>query len=133
MSVYNGRLLVNEVVRLLTAAGLTVSVSRRPKDVHRVVVVDPIAGGLVEGPLDDPHGDVSPRIQLTIISTGWEQALQDVTTATTAVLDASAYVLSGRSVLFVEQEMVGGVESDWDVSPPIYWSTHPFRFNTVPA
>lgn len=129
------RLLIDEVRRLLEAAGLTVFVGERPVSTVRCVVIDPIPGGLFDGTTDraGAEEEESPRVQLTTIGEGFEQVCDDAGAARAAVLNVAAYAVPGRTVMQVITEMTGGVEADRDSFPHVWWSTQPFRFFTSAA
>ncbi len=130
---YNARTLTDGFVAALTAAGLAVGDGVGPKGVAPpFCVLYPLSGGIVDGPIDDPHGDVESVFQVTSVGVKREQAEWVADKARVAML-AARPTLTGRQVSWVDVDMLGGVQRDDDVQPAVYSVPERFRVWTVPA
>lgn len=137
MNVHSGRELTDDVIAILTAGGLTVGDAQAPANVPAgagYVVVYPLAGGTVNGPLANPSDDADVPYQLNSLGTSRRQAEGIADRARTLMLSATNWSLPGRVVSCVDIEMLGGVRRDDDTAAPAkFYTTDQYVITTTPA
>lgn len=135
MSSHRSYVFVNWVKSLLIGGGIAAEIGVKPATVPTGagwVVIYPIAGGIVEGSIDDPYTDVTPDLQIASASYNQGHTL-DLVDDVRALIQSSwpAAMSDGRRVLFVEPTFASPqFGRDEDVNPPVFWATDRFSWRT---
>lgn len=141
MSTHAARLVTDGVVAALEDAGLTVGDGEKPAGGGWVgtagqsgfvpyVVVYPLAGGTVDGPIDGPAEDAYPLYQITAVGATRAQCEWAADTARDALL--AGFLLAGRRVAHVQVDMLGGTRRDDQNQPPLWYSPDRYSITTTP-
>jgi hypothetical protein len=127
------------LTRLRTGSGKQIGDGRSPypqgsTPAYPYGVMYPIPSGPRDGPLADPHADLTLVYQVTCIGQQREQARWLADRIINDLLYGAALVIVGAKVTFVELEVNPGVERDDTTGgPPLYVATPRFRFSFTPV
>lgn len=118
------------VIDALQALGLTVGDAVAPPSAPPYVVVYPIAGGDMYGPLGAKDDDAELIYQVTCVGASREQA-QWLVDKVTALL--GGLTITGRSVPLVTFDTVPGIFRDDSTGTPLFTAAPRFRIFTTPS
>lgn len=136
MTIHSERIFIDWVLGVLTAGGLSVGDGVAPTATPAgagYVVVYSIAGGMVEGSLEDPRSDAAPTFQVTSVGTDPRQVRWLVDRVRTLFNVAVPAVLAdGRKVIWLDFPMAStSTLRDDDVTPPKYYSPDRLEVGTA--
>lgn len=131
MSIALVRTHTDGVIAALEAAGLTVGDADGEALSPPYCVVYSIPGGSRSGNLDAPYDDADFVYQVTCVGTTREQAEWVTDKATVTLLNGLS--VTGRSIALVSPDGNPGVRPDYDISPPLFYSTPRFTLKSTPA
>lgn len=118
------------IIAALEAQGLTVGDAVAPQASPPYVVVYPIAGGDMYGPLGAKDDDAELIYQVTCVGSSREQA-EWLADKANALL--GGFTVTGRSVPLVTMDVVPGIFRDDSTGTPIYTAAPRFRVFTTPS
>lgn len=137
MSVHGSRIFANWIKSVLVAGSVAAEIGVKPASVPTGAgwaVVYPIAGGVVEGTLDNPNEDATPDLQVTSVGTSAEQALWMVDRVRTLLLAATPATLTGgRRVLnvYIVWPDATLIRDDDTGGPPVWYCPDRFSYRTA--
>lgn len=137
MSSHGSYVFTNWLKALLTGDGIAAEIGVKPKTVPAGkgwAVIYPIAGGIVEGTLDNPYEDATPDVQITCAMAQSPSGVIDMVDDIRALIQESwpATLSDGRRVIFVEPTFASPqFGRDEDVSPPVFWASDRFSWRTT--
>jgi hypothetical protein len=136
VSIHGSRVFAAWVVDTLTDGGLAVALGEAPASVPANAgwgAVYPIAGGIVEGSLNEPNSDATPDVQVTSVAYQADQVLWHVDKVRELILAAVPADLSdGRRVTFVEPTWADPtLIRDDQKQPPTFYCPDRFTFRTA--
>ncbi len=136
MTIHSERVFIDWVIDTLTAGGLSVGDGVAPVSTPAgagYVVVYSIAGGIVEGSLEDPRSDAAPTFQVTSVSTDPRQVRWLVDRVRSLFNVAVPAVLAdGRKVIWLDFPTASAsIIRDDDVSPPNHYAPDRFDVGTA--
>jgi hypothetical protein len=143
-NVHQGRALTARILAVLQAAGLRAAVSGKSATAgwtgasnlstfNGYVILYPTTGGSTSGTIDDPDEDADVLYQVTAIGADAGQVEWLADKARLAIKAGTYPPVDGRSVVSVKIDMIGGVERDDDVQPPVFYQPDRYRFMTAPT
>ena len=143
MADHDDRAVTAAIITVLTAAGLTVGDGKKPDGggwqgvegqsvFTPYVVVEPVAGGVTDGSLDDPDEDASPIYLLWAWGRDREQCQWAQAAARTAI-KTTPLAIAGRSVIRVRIDTLGGARRIDTIQPPLWQSDERYRIDTTPS
>lgn len=135
MNLHVGRVLTDQVIVVLEAAGLTVGRAHAPASVPAgsgYVVVYPLAGGTTDGDIYNPNDDALAYYQMTCIGSDARQA-EWISDKVRVTIMSATFNLGDRKVIEVEPVMLGGLIRNDAVQPPNFYTTDRYTLWTSPA
>jgi hypothetical protein len=140
---YRGRAVTESIISVLTTAGLRVGDGEKPdasgwagtagqSNFRGYVVVHPVGGFDIDGPIDQPSDDVWPLAQVTAYGATRAQCEEIADDARAAML-SGVFVVAGRSLGRWLIDLVGVVTRTDDIQPPIYMAPDRYTVFTTPT
>lgn len=117
------------VIAALEGVGLTVGDGTAAGLTAPYAVVYNITGGDMSGTLENPYEDAELIYQVTCVGKTREQAEWVVDKAMVLV---DGFEVEGRHIALVRPDGGPGTRPDYDVTPPLFFSTPRFTIYTTP-
>jgi hypothetical protein len=139
---HKGRLVTDAILANLTAANIVHGDGVKPagggwsgtpgsSTFVGYVVVHPLAGGITDGSLEEPDADAYPIYQMSCYGATRAQC-EAVADLVRDVMLGDPLTISGRSVMQVRVDMLGGARRDDELQPPEWFGFDRYRIVTTP-